>query len=130
MPYVGGMNVEGTVIYVDKRLPTKFTTKNGSEVDVDHFLQVHEITEETLERHLDYDYDTAHRIAQAAEKYAVESEGVSWKEYQDFYKPYYKICYYDFTRLPNDLDLSPYIQSGEKELLKKMKEINPEVGKG
>ena len=127
VPFIAGYNMSGTVIYIDKRLPKVIP---GTKIAIEKYLAVHEELEQRLEDMMGFSYPEAHAIATAAELAAVKHDGYSAAEvkaYNDFYKTWTKSCRQSFDSLPADLDLDPYIQSKEHELLKRMKDVQPEL---
>lgn len=101
---LAGYNPAGTEFYVDKDMPRTFSYE-GKEIEIDHFLIVHELIEKTLEDKLGYDYEKAHTIATAAEKKLVESEGISWKEYDSFMQRNIRKCEKESSpNYPSDLE--------------------------
>ena len=127
IPYIAGYNMSGSIIYIDSRLPK---TLPGTSIKLEKYLLIHELTEQHLEDHMALSYPEAHAIAGAAELAAFDRDGHSKEqksEYIKFYKQWEKLCRSTFDRIPADLDLSPYVESKDHELLKKMKQIEPAI---
>jgi phosphatase NudJ len=79
VPGLAGSNLEGSTTYIDSRLPESFKGYH-----TDKYLLIHEVTEKWLMDKLGFDYGYAHNIALAAERYAVEADGLEWNEYESF----------------------------------------------
>jgi hypothetical protein len=82
-------------------------------VRVEPFLLTHEIVEKALLDELRLHYLHAHQIAVRAERDAVKAAGISWGAYQSFMKKHEKpIEEEKLSRVPRDLDLTPYRDEG------------------
>ena len=82
------------------------------------FLLTHEIVEKALLDELDLHYLHAHQIGLRTERAAVEAAGVSWRTYEGFMKKYEKpIGEEKLQRVPRDLDLTPYRDLKDSQLL-------------
>jgi hypothetical protein len=122
IPYLAGYSVDGKTIYIDRHLPRSFEYK-GRAIPVDRYLLLHEEVEKTLIDQLDLHYQHAHQIATRAEEAAVRADGVSWRAYDLFMQKYVKIAGDErLTKLPGDLDLKPYRDEHDFELMRRMKE--------
>lgn len=122
IPYLAGYSTSGTVIYIDRDLPRFFKTSAGKKVDVHRYLLLHEAVEKALLDAFGLHYQHAHQIALRAEEAAVHGDGISWQEYDSWMQTYIKIVEEEAPLdLPPDLDLTPYIDEHDKELLKQMK---------
>lgn len=120
IPYLAGYNTEGTVIYIDRHMPTVFTYK-GRTVETDRFLILHEEVEKTMIDRLNLHYLHAHQIATRVEKEAVIACGISWSDYDDFMQTNVKYVGDErLTKVPADLDLKPYRDEHDTELLERM----------
>ncbi len=120
IPYVAGYSRDGKTIYIDRHLPNTFKYR-GRDVDVDRFLILHEEVEKTLIDQLNLHYLHAHQIASRAEQAAVRAAGVSWRAYDAFMQKYVKrIGDERLSRVPKDLDLKPYRDEHDAELLDRM----------
>lgn len=118
VPYGAGYNKRGDTIYIDSRIPKYMTTKKGTRVNVYHYLILHELIEEQLEHYLAYKYQEAHALATRAERAAVEQDGyVRWAEYQKWMGGHLERCRAQFDQIPPDLDLEPYEDSEDNEVL-------------
>lgn len=126
IPFIAGYNIDGTIIYIDKRLPK---TIPGTGIKVEKYLCVHEEVEQMLEDHFGMKYGESHHLATATEHTSLVHDGYSKyrKEYDEFYSKWTKICRESFDSVPPDLDLDPYIFCKEIELLDKMKAIEPSL---
>jgi hypothetical protein len=66
-------------------------------------------------------YQHAHQIATRAEEAAVRADGVSWRAYDRFMQQYVKEMGDErLTKLPADLDLKPYRDEHDYELMRRM----------
>jgi hypothetical protein len=120
IPYLAGYSRNGKTVYIDRHMPKSFTFR-GRRVMTDRFLILHEMVEKTLMDHLGLRYLHAHQIATRAEQAAVRAAGVSWHAYDNFMQKYVKrIGDEKLTRCPRDLDLKPYHDEHDDELLKRI----------
>ena len=120
IPYLAGYSLDGKRIYIDRHLPESFLYK-GRAVAVDRYLLLHEEVEKTLIDQLDLHYQHAHQIATRAEEAAVRADGVSWRAYDRFMQTYVKrVGDERLTKLPPDLDLKPYRDEHDYELMRRM----------
>jgi len=120
IPYLAGYSRDGKTIYIDKDLPKSFSA-GGTRVVVDRFLILHEAVEKALLDRLGLHYQHAHQIALRAEQAAVRAAGVSWRQYDRFMARYIKEADDVIDRLPPDLDIKPYRDEHDVELLKRMR---------
>jgi len=120
IPYLAGYSRDGRTIYIDKDLPKSFTTRAGTRVAVDRFLILHESVEKSLLDDLGLKYQHAHQIALRAEQAAVKAAGVPWREYDRFMARHIKEADDVIDRLPPDLDIKPYRDEHDTQLLKRM----------
>ena len=122
IPYLAGYSRDGKIIYIDRHLPRWFRT-GGRRVNVDRFLILHEAVEKTLLARLELHYQHAHQIALRAEEAAVRAAGVSWREYDRFMQQFIKEAGDEkLTRLPVDLDIKPYRDEHDHDLLIRMQQ--------
>src|SRR5260370_3553326 len=120
IPYLAGYSTDGKRIYIDRHLPRSFAYK-GRMIEVDRYLLLHEEVEKTLIDQLGLHYQHAHQIATRAEEAAVRADGVSWRAYDQFMQRYVKQMGDErLTRLPADLDLKPYRDEHDFELMRRM----------
>lgn len=120
IPYLAGYSQDGKVIYIDRHMP-KMMKVRGREVDTDRFLILHEEVEKTLIDQLDLHYLHAHQIATRAEEAAVRAAGIRWRDYDRFMQKYVKrIGDERLTKVPADLDLKPYRDEHDFDLLRRM----------
>src|SRR5580704_5694769 len=104
IPYLAGYSLDGKRIYIDR------------------YLLLHEEVEKTLIDQLALHYQHAHQIATRAEEAAVRADGVSWRAYDRFMQQYVKQMGDErLTKLPADLDLKPYRDEHDYELMRRMK---------
>lgn len=125
IPYLAGYSKDGKTIYIDRHLPEFLPTRFSSDIhySVDKFLILHEAIEKTLIDTLGLKYQHAHQIALRAEKAAVKSAGIRWSSYDKFMSKYIKEDASEkLTKVPQELDLTPYIDEHDDDLLKDMSE--------
>jgi hypothetical protein len=122
IPYLAGYSIDGKTIYIDRHMPR--TMKVGARaVDTDRFLILHEEVEKTLIDQLGLHYLHAHQIAARAEEAAVRAAGLRWRDYDRFKQKYVKTIGDERLRkIPPDLDLKPYRDEHDFDLLKRMNE--------
>lgn len=121
VPYLGGSSRTGTV-YIDRRLPRSFRS-GGRRVTADPFIILHESVERAVGDRLRLRYQHAHQIALRAEEAAVRAAGISWHDYNAFMRKYEEVAQTSFSRLPPDLDLKPYRDEEDTELLRRIKDV-------
>ncbi len=120
IPYLAGYSMDGKTIYIDRHLPRSFKWR-GRTIEVDRFLIMHEEVEKTLIDQLDLHYLHAHQIATRAEEAAVRAERISWRAYDSFMQKYVKsIGDERLKKVPKDLDLKPYRDYHDWDLMKRM----------
>jgi hypothetical protein len=120
IPYLAGYSQDGKTIYIDRHLPKSFTFR-GRTIEVDRFLILHEEVEKTLIDQLGLHYLHAHQIATRAEEAAVNAQRVTWKAYDRFMQKYVKSVGDErLQKVPADLDLKPYRDYHDYELLQRM----------
>jgi hypothetical protein len=128
VPYLGGSSKSGT-IYIDRDLPRTFTTK-GHRVPADPFIILHEAIERAVGDRLGLSYQHAHQIALRVEEAAVRAAGVSWHDYNAFMQQNIEKAGKDFSKLPPDLDLKPYRDEKDVEMLKRIRQIKRNQNRG
>lgn len=122
IPYLAGYSQDGKTIYIDRHLPKSFTFR-GRTVEVDRFLILHEEVEKTLIDQLGLHYLHAHQIATRAEEAAVHAQRITWKAYDRFMQKYVKrIGDERLAKVPVDLDLKPYRDYHDYDLLRQMEQ--------
>ena len=85
------------------------------------YLILHEEVEKTLIEQLNLHYLHAHQIAPRAEQAAVRAAGVRWRGYDRFMQKYVKrIGDERLTKVPADLDLKPYRDEHDYDLVRRM----------
>jgi hypothetical protein len=120
IPYLAGYSLDGKTIYIDRHMP-QFLKYRGRKIDTDRFLILHEEVEKTLIDQLGLHYLHAHQIATRAEEAAVRAAGIGWHAYDRFMQKYVKqIGDERLTKVPKDLDLKPYRDEQDDDLLKRM----------
>ena len=122
IPYLAGYSRNGEIIYIDRHLPQSFTS-GGKVISTDKFLVLHETLEKAVIDTLGLVYQHAHQLALREEEAAVRAFGISWTEYSEFMDRYIKDAADErLTRIPRDLDIKPYRDEHDLELLKRMQE--------
>ena len=120
MPYLAGYSLDGKTIYIDRHMPRSFKFRSRT-VETDRFLILHEEVEKTLIDQLGLHYLHAHQIATRAEEAAVRASGVEWHAYDRFMQKYVKrIGDERLKNVPKDLDLKPYRDEHDYDLLQRM----------
>ena len=120
IPYLAGYSLDGKRIYIDRHLPPIFVFKKRK-IAVDRYLLLHEEVEKTLIDQLGLHYQHAHQIATRAEEAAVRADAVSWRAYDQFMQKYVKRMGDErLTKLPRDLDLKPYRDEHDYDLMRRM----------
>src|SRR5262245_5401577 len=120
IPYLAGYSQDGKTIYIDRHMPPSFTWR-GKKIDSDRFLILHEEVEKTLIDQLGLHYLHAHQIATRAEQAAVRAAGLSWHAYDRFMQKFVKEFGDErLSKVPADLDLKPYRDEHDLELLRRM----------
>jgi hypothetical protein len=121
IPYLAGYSLDGHTIFIDRHMPKSFTWR-GRKVLTDRFLIVHEAVEKSLIQLLGMHYLHAHQIALHAEQAAVRAEGIKWEAYDDFMQEYIKVIGdEELSRVPDNLDLTPYRDFHDTDEMKKMR---------
>jgi hypothetical protein len=121
IPYLAGYSVDGGTIYIDRHLPRTMAYK-GRKIDVDRYLIMHEEVEKTLIDQLGLHYLHAHQIATRAEEAAVRADGILWRDYDRFMQKYVKrIGDERLNKVPEDLDLKPYRDEHDLDLIRRMR---------
>jgi hypothetical protein len=122
IPYLAGYSNDGKIIYIDRHMP-KAMKFRGREVETDRFLILHEEVEKTLIDQLGLHYLHAHQIAARAEEAAVRAAGILWRDYDRFMQKHVKTIGDErLKKVPADLDLKPYRDEHDLDLLKRMSE--------
>jgi hypothetical protein len=120
IPYLAGYSLDGQTIYIDRHMPKSFKFR-GRAVDTDRFLILHEEVEKTLIDQLGLHYLHAHQIATRAEEAAVRAAGIEWRDYDRFMQKHVKTIGDErLTKVPKDLDLKPYRDEHDDDLLQRM----------
>ena len=121
IPYLAGYSVDRKKIYIDRHLEKTCIDHNGCHHEVDKFLILHETTEKALIDCWNLKYQHAHQIALRAEEAAVRAAGIEWRDYDRFMQQWIKRADSGkVTRVPHDLDLTPYLDENDGELIKVM----------
>ncbi|WP_018973240.1 hypothetical protein [Rudaea cellulosilytica] len=121
IPYLAGYSLDGHTIFIDRHMPRSFVYR-GKRVNTDRFLVVHEAVEKSLIQLLGMHYLTSHQIALHAEQAAVRAEGVTWDAYNEFMETYIKVIGDEnLSKVPDTLDLTPYVDFHDAAELKQMR---------
>jgi hypothetical protein len=121
IPYLAGYSLDGHAIFIDRHMPKSFVWRRRR-VLTDRFLIVHEAVEKSLIQLLGLHYLPAHQIALRAEQAAVRAEGIPWEAYDGFMQDYIKVIGDEaLTRVPDNLDLTPYRDFHDAAELKQMR---------
>jgi hypothetical protein len=121
IPYLAGYSVDRKKIYIDRHLEKFFTDRNGHRHDVDRFLILHEAVEKATIDTWGLHYQHAHQIALRAEEAAVRAAGIEWHDYDHFMQQWIKTAdSTNLTKVPANLDLTPYLDENDGELIKVM----------
>jgi hypothetical protein len=120
IPYLAGYSLDGKTIYIDRHMPRSFKLGTRA-IDTDRFLILHEEVEKTLIDQLGLHYLHAHQIATRAEEAAVRAAGIKWRDYDRFMQKHIKTMGDErLTKVPKDLDLKPYRDEHDDDLLRRM----------
>jgi hypothetical protein len=120
IPYLAGYSQDGKTIYIDRHMP-KTMKFGGRALDTDRFLILHEEVEKSLIDQLDLHYLHAHQIATRAEEAAVRAAGIRWRDYDRFMQKHVKTIGDErLKKVPADLDLKPYRDEHDFDLLQRM----------
>lgn len=126
IPYVAGYSRDGRTVFIDRHMPRSFLYR-GKRVLTDRFLVLHELVEKSLLDEMRLHYLHAHQIALRTEKAAVRAAGVGWREYNRFTESNEKkIGDERLTKVPATLDLTPYRDENDFEVLAKAIAAQPD----
>jgi hypothetical protein len=121
IPYLAGYAVDCSKIYIDRHLARVFVDHAGCHHEVDKFLVLHETTEKAMIDTWKLHYQHAHQIALRAEEAAVRAAGIEWHDYDRFMQQWIKRAdSANITKVPRNLDLTPYLDENDNELIKVM----------
>jgi hypothetical protein len=121
IPYLAGYSVDRSKIYIDRHLQKRFVDHLGHCHEVDKFLILHEATEKAMIDCWNLHYQHAHQIALRAEEAAVRAAGIQWHDYDKFMQQWIKRAdSAKLTKVPANLDLTPYLDENDNELIKVM----------
>lgn len=122
IPYLAGYSTDARTIYIDRHLPVQNIKIAGRSVNVLPFLLRHETVEKALIDLRGFKYAEAHAYATAAEEKLVRDAGINSDAYEHAIAPYIKADEHDRIRsAPPDLDLEPYHDSHDEQLLRKLR---------
>ena len=120
IPYLAGYSLDDRTIYIDRHMPTSFRYA-GRAIETDRYLILHEEVEKTLIDQLDLHYLHAHQIASRADQAAVRAAGIGWRDYDRFMQANVRLIGDErLTRVPEDLDLKPYRDEHDWDLVQRM----------
>ncbi|PBB24051.1 MULTISPECIES: hypothetical protein [unclassified Mesorhizobium] len=120
IPYIAGYSDDAKTIYIDRHLPRTLAWK-GRDFRLAPFLVTHEIVEKALLDELRLHYLHAHQVALRAERDAVRGAGLTWRAYQRVMKAHEKpIDEEKLKRVPVDLDLTPYEDLDDFQILERL----------
>jgi hypothetical protein len=120
IPYLAGYSRDGRTVFIDRHMPRSFLV-GKRRVRTDRFLITHEVVEKALLDQLRLHYLHAHQIALRTEQAAVRAAGLNWRGYDRFTKSHEKTMADErLQRVPRDLDLTPYRDEHDFDLLKRM----------
>ena len=117
IPYLGGYNVDGNTVYIDRDVPRRIPYKRTQIIIWPNGLVAgvctHEHWEKTAMLTYGWDYTRSHMLANRAEEEFVKRKlGVSMEFYNRVWDPLVKITEHKLHRkgisLPPDLDRAPY----------------------
>jgi hypothetical protein len=129
IPYLAGYSVDRSRIYIDRHLQRTYQDRLGHHHEVDKFLIIHEATEKAMIDTWHLHYQHAHQIALRAEEAAVRAAGLEWREYDRFMQQWIKRADSEkISAVPSDLDLTPYLDENDLELIKTMQRAMVTVG--
>ncbi|HET6252247.1 MAG TPA: hypothetical protein VFE47_31465 [Tepidisphaeraceae bacterium] len=121
IPYLAGYSVDRTKIYIDRHLEKHFVDHKGHQHVVDRFLILHEAAEKAMIDNWGLHYQHAHQIALRAEEAAVRAAGIEWRDYDRFMQQWIKTADSNkLTKVPMNLDLTPYLDENDHDLIKAM----------
>lgn len=125
IPYLAGYSIYGPQkIYFDRGLTLKVITKNGYDFDITPYLLMHEFFEKgymDILRLKNNNYLRTHQLAQRLEQELIKTSSTTWSEYQnEIMKEEIRKAGNRIERVPSDLDLTPYIDYKDSEVIKKM----------
>lgn len=127
VPYLAGYSVDGRTIYIDRHLPETFVYRERV-IEVDRYLILHEEVEKALIDHLGLHYLHAHQIATRAEQAAVRADRIEWYAYDRFMQGHVKeIGDEKLERVPADLDLKPYRDEHDNDLVARMEQAMTDI---
>lgn len=122
IPYVAGYSRDGHTVFIDRHMPRTLSWR-GRRIATDQFLALHEMVEKTLLDQMQLHYLHAHQIALRTEQAAVRAAGIRWRDYDHFTKSNEKrIGDERLTKVPRDLDLTPYRDEDDIELLRNLRD--------
>lgn len=124
VPFIAGYaHSDERVIYIDRAVPEHKMFRNV-EVPVHKLLNAHERVEKALLDEYGATYQHAHQIALRLEKLFAEEMGVPWHAYDEYWGPLAEaVNARHFTRVPEDLDMTPYLSFTDADSLRTVDEM-------
>jgi hypothetical protein len=120
VPYLAGYSRDAATIYFDRHLPLRLRI-DGRLADIREPLAAHEKTEKALIDLRRMDYEHAHAIATVVEHALLRRRGIAPAAYEAALRPYIKSAESELvTRVPPDLDLTPYRDERDVRTLKRL----------
>jgi len=121
MPYVSGCSRTSDVVYIDRDLPLTLSL-NERKVSITPYLVEHERVEKALLNRASIRYPEAHRLATYVEYKSLIMMGIAPEEFERKLEPYTKADRLKTVKkVPFDIDLRPYRDSGDSILVKHVK---------
>ena len=117
IPYLGGYSLDGTIIYIDRDVPTSIRYKRQRiplrPAGIVAGICVHEHWEKTAMLVFGWDYTRSHMLANRAEDdFVTDKLGMKMALYNGIWDPLIKISEHKLKRKdiswPPDLDKTPY----------------------
>lgn len=116
IPYAGGYSTDGKTIYIDRHFKKMMDGHN-----IEKYIIVHEKCEKSLINVFGLKYQQAHHIATHYERMIAKEDGVDTNKLEHFVINQFKGLYHEkLTKVPKDLDMTPYKDEKDFHLLKQM----------
>jgi hypothetical protein len=118
VPFLGGMSTDGTTVYINSGAPESLRVGKVT-VPLDPYFALHELVESALMSHLNMPYKLAHALAQRLERALVSDSGANYERYNELGRELEDQAYKQQGPVPDDLDLRPYQEEGQLDLLRR-----------
>ena len=116
IPYVAGYSKDDKTIFIDRHY-----RKMMGKVDTEPYVFIHEKCEKAIIDIFGIDYQKAHHIATHLERMTIDRDGIDWDKYEHFViKQYKHIGHEKLTKIPHDLDLTPYKDEHDLKTLRQL----------